>query len=211
MRPQDTSALGAGAPASVESTSPLAGATSVQLSSTIFKAYDVRGIVPSTLTEEVAQALGRAFGAMARAEGEKAVAAGRDGRLSGPSLTAALIQGLVSSGMDVIDIGMATTPMVYFAASTVAGSGIQVTASHNPKDHNGFKLVLAGRTVYGEEIQRLRRMMEAADWGQSAAPGKVRKEEVFRAYRDRIAGEIKLARPLKIVVDCGNGVAGASV
>src|SRR6059058_495890 len=182
----------------------------MQLSPTIFKAYDVRGIVPSTLTEEVAEALGRAFGTMALKEGEKAVAVGRDGRLSGPSLSAALVRGLVASGVDVVDIGMVTTPMLYFAANTLCNSGIQVTGSHNPKDYNGFKMVLAGRAIYGDEIQSLRRMIETAGWDQPAAPGKVRNVNVFAPYRDRIKGDIKLARPLRIVVDCGNGVAGAS-
>jgi phosphomannomutase len=182
----------------------------MQLSPSIFKAYDVRGIVPSTLDEEVAEALGRAFGQAARKEGEKTVAVGRDGRLSGPSLGAALVRGLVASGVDVIDIGLATTPMLYFAASTLASSGIQVTGSHNPKDYNGFKMVLAGRAIYGEEIQALRRTMESGQWEQAAQPGKVRNINVLAPYRDRIVGEIKLARPLRIVVDCGNGVAGAS-
>src|SRR6478752_6433867 len=134
--------------------------TSMQLSPSIFKAYDIRGIVPSTLTEEVAQALGMAFGAVALREGEKCVAVGRDGRLSGPSLSGALVRGLVASGVDVIDIGMVTTPMLYFAASTLCTSGIQVTGSHNPKDYNGFKMVMAGRAIYGEQIQALRREME---------------------------------------------------
>ncbi|MBK6008838.1 phosphomannomutase/phosphoglucomutase [Ramlibacter ginsenosidimutans] len=181
----------------------------MQLSPSIFKAYDVRGIVPSTLSEEVAEALGRAFGTLARREGEQAVAVGRDGRLSGPSLAAALVRGLVASGVDVIDVGMVTTPMLYFAASTLAHSGIQVTGSHNPKDYNGFKMVLAGRAIYGEEIQSLRRMMESAGWDQPPAPGKVRNVNIFAPYRDRIKGDIKLARPMKVVVDCGNGVAGA--
>jgi phosphomannomutase len=182
----------------------------MQLSPSIFKAYDVRGIVPATLTEEVAEALGRAFGTFARREGETAVAVGRDGRLSGPSLSAALVRGLVASGVDVIDVGMVTTPMLYFAANTLCNSGIQVTGSHNPKDYNGFKMVLAGRAIYGDEIQALRQMMETAGWDQPAAPGKVRNINVLAPYRDRIRNEIKLARPLKIVVDCGNGVAGAS-
>lgn len=182
----------------------------MQLSPSIFKAYDVRGIVPSTLTEEVAEALGRAFGAMARKEGEPTVAVARDGRLSGPALSAALIRGLVASGVDVIDIGVATTPMLYFAASTLANSGIQVTGSHNPKDYNGFKMVLAGRAIYGEEIQALRKRMETSDWDQPAKPGTVKNVNILAPYRDRIAGDIKLARPLKIVVDSGNGVAGAS-
>src|SRR4030095_9373068 len=136
------------------------------------KAYDVRGIVPSTLTEEVAEALGRAFGTLARREGEQSVAVGRDGRLSGPSLSAALVRGLVASGVDVIDVGMVTTPILYFAASTLCTSGIQVTGSHNPKDYNGFKMVMAGRAIYGEQIQDLRRHMEENGTGASAAkPG----------------------------------------
>jgi phosphomannomutase len=182
----------------------------VQFNASIFKAYDIRGVVASTINEEVAQALGRAVAAMARSQGEQTVVVGRDGRLSGPSLTEALIHGLVTSGIDVIDLGMVATPMVYFAASTLANSGVQVTASHNPKDHNGFKMVLAGRAVYGDEIQNLRRMMETSSGNERAAPGKVRSADIFGPYRDRIASGIKLARPLKIVVDCGNGVAGAS-
>jgi phosphomannomutase len=182
----------------------------MQLSPSIFKAYDVRGIVPSTLTEEVAEALGRAFGTLARREGEASVAVGRDGRLSGPALSAALVRGLVASGVDVVDVGMVTTPMLYFAASTLATSGIQVTGSHNPKDYNGFKMVLAGRAIYGDEIQSLRKLMESGPQDAPPAPGKVRNVNILAPYRDRIVGDIKLARPMKIVVDCGNGVAGAS-
>ena len=181
----------------------------MQFSPSIFKAYDVRGVVPSTLDESVAQALGRAFGTMARAEGETTVAVGRDGRISGPALSAALVRGLCSSGVDVIDIGLATTPMLYFAASTLCTSGIQLTGSHNPKDYNGFKMVLAGRAIYGEEIQALRRNMEAGG-PPAATPGNVRNVNVLAPYRDRIVQDVKLARPLKIVVDSGNGIAGAS-
>jgi phosphomannomutase len=181
----------------------------MQFSPSIFKAYDVRGIVPGTLDESVAEALGRAFGAMASAEGERAVAVGRDGRLSGPALSAALVRGLQSAGLDVIDIGLCTTPMLYFAASTLCTSGIQVTGSHNPKDYNGFKMVLAGRAIYGDEIQDLRRRMESGE-GAAPKPGNVRNVNVFGPYRDRIVQDVKLARPMKIVVDCGNGVAGAS-
>ncbi|MBO9678125.1 MAG: phosphomannomutase/phosphoglucomutase [Acidovorax sp.] len=181
----------------------------MQLSPSIFKAYDIRGIVPSTLNESVALGLGRAFGTAARAEGQRVVAVGRDGRLSGPALAAALIQGLVESGVEVIDIGMCTTPMLYFAAATLCQSGIQITGSHNPKDYNGFKMVLAGRAIYGEDIQQLRRTMEAESW-QLAPGGSVRQADVLPAYVQRIVGDVKLARPMKIVVDCGNGVAGAS-
>jgi phosphomannomutase len=181
----------------------------MQVAPSIFKAYDIRGVVPSTVDESVAEALGLAFGTEARRLGEHTVAVGRDGRISGPALSAALIRGLVAAGIDVIDIGLATTPMLYFAASTLCSSGIQVTGSHNPKDYNGFKMVLAGRAIYGEAIQALRRCMET-DAGQPAEGGKVRLINVGAAYRDRIVGDIKLARPMKIVVDCGNGVAGAS-
>jgi len=181
----------------------------MQLSASIFKAYDIRGVVPATLDAEVAEALGRAFGSAARAAGEKSVAVGRDGRISGPALADALIRGLVATGVEVIDIGAATTPMLYFAASTLATSGIQVTGSHNPKDYNGFKMVLAGRAIYGEEIQGLRKVMEAGS-ATLAPGGSVRKVDVLPAYTERIVGDIRLARPLKIVVDSGNGIAGAS-
>lgn len=181
----------------------------MQLSASIFKAYDIRGVVPTTLDAEVAEALGRAFGSAARAAGEKSVAVGRDGRLSGPALAAALIQGLMATGIEVIDVGAVTTPMLYFAANTLATSGIQVTGSHNPKDYNGFKMVLAGRAIYGEEIQDLRRVMEAGS-ARLAPGGSVRKVDVTEAYTGRIVGDIKLARPLRIVVDSGNGIAGAS-
>ena len=120
------------------------------------------------------------------------------------------MRGLVASGVDVIDVGMVTTPMLYFAASTLCTSGIQVTGSHNPKDYNGFKMVMAGRAIHGEEIQALRRMMEAASWDQPARAGGIRNVNVLGPYRDRIASDVKLARPLKIVVDSGNGIAGAS-
>jgi phosphomannomutase len=181
----------------------------MQLSASIFKAYDIRGVVPSTLNPEVAEALGRAFGSAARAAGETAVAVGRDGRLSGPSLSQALIRGLVATGVEVIDVGAVTTPMLYFAAHTLATSGIQVTGSHNPKDYNGFKMVLAGRAIYGDEIQALRKTMEAGS-ATLAPGGSVRQVDVTEAYVQRIVGDVRLARPMKIVVDSGNGIAGAS-
>ena len=182
----------------------------MHLSPSIFKAYDIRGIVPSTLDEDIAQALGRAFGTVARSQGETTVAVGRDGRLSGPALSAALVRGLTAAGVDVIDVGMVTTPMLYFAASTLCASGIQVTGSHNPRDYNGFKMVMAGRAIYGEEIQALRRLMETGEAKAAEVPGRVRNVNVFAPYRDRIVSDVKLARPLKIVVDSGNGIAGAS-
>jgi phosphomannomutase len=182
----------------------------MRFTESVFKTYDIRGVVPSGVNEALAEALGRTFGTLSRREGEHVVAVGRDGRLSGPALAAALIRGLVASGVDVVDVGQVTSPMLYFATCTICTSGIQVTASHNPKDYNGFKLVLAGRSVYGDEIQALRGQLEAGEWELAAKPGTVRAADVLPAYRDRIASGIDLARPMKIVLDCGNGVAGAS-
>ncbi len=181
----------------------------MQVTASIFKAYDIRGIVPSTINEAMAEALGKAFGSTALAEGEKTVAVGRDGRLSGPSLATALIRGLLASGVEVIDTGMVTTPILYFAANTLCKSGIQVTGSHNPKDYNGFKMVMGGRAIYGDEIQALRRLMEAENWKLQAG-GSVKTVDVVPAYLSRITSDIKLARPMKIVIDSGNGIAGAS-
>ena len=181
----------------------------MQLNSSIFKAYDIRGVVPSTLNESIALGLGRAFGTVARQQGEKVVAVGRDGRLSGPGLSAALMQGLQEAGVEVVDVGMVTTPMLYFAASTLCASGIQVTGSHNPKDYNGFKMVMGGRAIYGDDIVALCHMMESESWVLQAG-GSLRTADVLPAYTQRIAQDIRLARPLKIVVDSGNGVAGAS-
>ncbi len=181
----------------------------MQVESSIFKAYDIRGVVPTTVTEQIAEGIGKAFGTIARLEGETSVCVGRDGRLSGPSLAAALIRGLAAAGLEVVDVGMVTTPMLYFAANTLTTSGIQVTGSHNPKDYNGFKMVMRGRAIYGEEIQAIRRMMEAESWSLILG-GSTRQTSVDAAYSARIQSGIKLSRPMKIVVDSGNGIAGAS-
>ena len=181
----------------------------MQVNPSIFKAYDIRGVVPSTLTEEVAYHLGHAFGTHAAAHGETVVAVGRDGRLSGPALSQALIRGLVEVGVQVIYIGAVTTPMLYFAASTLCASGIQVTGSHNPKDYNGFKMVLGGRAIYGDEIQSLRTIMQNENWVLKSG-GNVKQVDVTADYQARIISDIRLHRPMKIVVDCGNGIAGAT-
>ncbi len=184
----------------------------MRVDASIFKAYDVRGIVGSTIDETVAEHLGRAFGSEARKAGEQAVVVGRDGRLSGPGLVAALARGIRSTGLDVVDLGMVTTPMLYYAAATRAehgcSSGIQVTGSHNPKDYNGFKMVLAGRAIYGDEIQGLRRRIEAEDYAQGA--GRLGRLDILAEYSHRIVSDCRLARPMKIVVDSGNGICGAS-
>jgi phosphomannomutase len=184
----------------------------MQVDASIFKAYDIRGIVGKTIDERFAEHLGRAFGSEARAAGERAVAVGRDGRLSGPGLVAALIRGLASTGLDVVDLGAVTTPMLYYVAATRGDhgcrSGIQVTGSHNPKDYNGFKMVLAGRAIHGEEIQGLRRRIEAEDYAKGR--GRSAAMDIGPEYLHRIVNDCRLARPMKIVVDSGNGIPGAS-
>ena len=180
----------------------------MQVNASIFKAYDIRGIVGKTLDASLAEALGRAFGSAARDAGEQTVVVGRDGRVSGPMLVDALVRGLRASGVDVIDIGAVTTPMTYYVAATRCRSGIQVTGSHNPKDYNGFKMVLAGRAIHGDEIQDLRRRIESEAY--LTGQGQLTSLDILPEYSQRILGDIRLARPMKIVVDSGNGIPGAS-
>jgi len=182
----------------------------VPLSKTIFKAYDIRGVIGSTLDAGIARKIGQAFGAAALAKGERKVVIGRDGRLSGPELASALAEGLQAAGVDVIDLGMVATPMVYFGTNVLdARSGIMVTGSHNPPDYNGFKMVLAGEAIYGDAIQGLYQSIERDDFAPAAAPGGYSTHDIRDAYIQRIAGDVKIARPIKIAVDAGNGVAGA--
>ncbi len=182
----------------------------IMLDPTLFKAYDIRGTVPQQLNPDVARMLGLAFGQTALAAGETQVAVGRDGRLSGPMLAEALIQGLLQSGIDVLDIGRVTTPMLYFAASTLCRSGIQITGSHNPKDDNGFKMMLQGQTLHGEAIQALHRTITTGVQ-PAQTPGQQHTiSDLATTYQQRIISDIQLQRPLKIVVDSGNGVAGES-
>ncbi len=184
----------------------------MQVHPSVFKAYDIRGIVDKTIDEPFAEALGRAFGSEARAAGERAVVVGRDGRLSGPALSGALMRGLSQTGLDVVDLGAVTTPMLYYVAATRGehgcNSGIQVTGSHNPKDYNGFKMVLAGRAIYGGDIQRLRRRIEIENYIRG--DGRSARMDVLAEYSARIVGDAKLSRRMKIVVDSGNGIPGAS-
>jgi phosphomannomutase/phosphoglucomutase len=180
----------------------------MNLSSSIFKAYDIRGIVGQTLSPEVARQIGQAFGSAALAKGQSSVVIGRDGRLSGPELAAALAAGLQSVGIDVIDLGVVATPMVYFGTHVLGTqSGVMVTGSHNPPDYNGFKMVLAGEAIHGETIQGLYQAIVRNAF--VAGAGSYRTHDIRNEYLQRIIGDAKLARPMKIAVDCGNGVAGA--
>ncbi|MES2151395.1 MAG: phosphomannomutase/phosphoglucomutase [Pseudomonadota bacterium] len=182
----------------------------VALSPTIFKAYDIRGVIDRTLDAGIARQIGQAFGMAALAKGERQVVIGRDGRLSGPALAAALAEGLQAAGVDVIDLGVVATPMVYYGTHVLgAASGIMVTGSHNPPDYNGFKMVLAGEAIHGATITALYQAIAAHDGSVAAAAGSYRTHDIRQAYLERIIGDVRLARPIKIAVDCGNGVAGA--
>ncbi len=173
----------------------------------IFKAYDIRGIVGKSLTDEIVEAIGHALGSEAVARKQHSIAIGRDGRLSGPGFAQALARGIQKSGINVIDVGMVATPMTYFAAFQLkTDCAVMITGSHNPPDYNGLKMVLAGETLSGETIQSLRQRIETGNLTHGS--GNYSQYDIAPEYLARIVGDIKLARPLNITVDCGNGVAG---
>jgi len=173
----------------------------------IFKAYDIRGIVGKTLTAETVRQIGQAIGSEALKRKQQAIVIGRDGRLSGAEFAQALAEGITSTGVNVIDIGMVATPITYFAAWHLqTNSCVSITGSHNPPDYNGLKMVLGGETLFGELIQDLRRRIVEGDL--ATGQGSVSRVDVQAAYMERILSDVKLARPMKIVLDCGNGVGG---
>ncbi|MDP2878552.1 MAG: phosphomannomutase/phosphoglucomutase [Sulfuricella sp.] len=174
----------------------------------IFKAYDIRGVVGKTLTPEIVEAIGHAIGSEAVARKQTAIVVGRDGRLSGPDLAAALARGIQKAGIDVIDLGMVATPMTYFAAYQLqTNSAVMVTGSHNPPDYNGLKMVLGGDTLSGDTIQALRIRLEQGDLINGS--GNYSTHDIADEYLNRITSDVKVARKMKIIVDCGNGVPGA--
>ncbi len=173
----------------------------------IFKAYDIRGIVDKSLTPDVVRQIGQALGSLAREQGQSAIAVGRDGRLSGPALAGALMEGICAAGIDAIDVGCVPTPLTYFAAYELGcNSCVSVTGSHNPPDYNGLKMVIGGATLALDAIQALKKRIE--DGAFLSGAGQRRSASVNAAYVERIVGDVRLARPMKIVMDCGNGVAG---
>lgn len=174
----------------------------------IFKAYDIRGIVGKTLTTEIVEKIGQALGSEALARNQTDIVIGRDGRLSGPELADALAHGIQKSGVNVIDLGRVATPMAYFAAHQLGcHSAAMVTGSHNPPEYNGIKMVLADETLSNDAIQDLRSRIEASHFSQGR--GHYRQYDIADEYLRRISGDVTLARPMKIAIDAGNGVAGA--
>ncbi len=189
------------------------GAPAGRLPTGIFKAYDIRGVVDDTLTEEGVRRIGAALGIEARARGVDTMVVGRDGRLSGPRLANALAAGINSAGVDVVDVGQVPTPVVYFATFELGtGSGVAVTGSHNPPQYNGLKMMVAGETLFGDAITGLHAVADATDLDEAlkgVTPGSTRVLDILPRYLERIVSDVRLARPMKVAIDCGNGVAGA--
>ena len=183
------------------------GVAEVTVDPAIFRAYDIRGIVDTNFTPEVVYEIGRAIGSEARARGEQSIALGRDGRLSGPELSKAVTRGILATGCNVKAVGQVPTPVLYFAAQYLdTRSGVMLTGSHNPPDYNGLKIVLAGETLSGESIQGLRERIQNNEF--EAGQGTEEQVDVLADYIEQIRSDVLVARPMTLVVDCGNGVAG---
>lgn len=173
----------------------------------IFREYDIRGVMGKSLSAENAFIIGKAIGSEAYSRGEQSIIVGRDGRLSSPTLHQALVDGLLASGRDVIDLGMVPTPLVYFATHTLSSrSGVMVTGSHNPPEHNGFKIVVAGETLYGQQIKELYKRIQTQEF--FSGQGSLKQSEIEQSYVDKLVADVQLEKPLKVAVDCGNGVTG---
>ena len=206
----DTGEAPAAAPRVVAEAGPApAGAAAVSIDPGIFRAYDIRGVVGQTLDRGVAEYIGQAVGSLMQDRDLKDIVVGRDGRLSGPDMVAGLVAGLRKAGRNVVDIGMAPTPLVYFGAFHLrTGCCIAVTGSHNPPDYNGFKIVVGGETLAGEAITDLYARIAEGRLHSAGEPGQLSQRNIADDYVQRIADDVQLQRPLKVVVDAGNGVAG---
>jgi phosphomannomutase/phosphoglucomutase len=181
----------------------------LELDPTIFRAYDIRGITTSNLTEEVVYWIGRAFGSEAMATGNQRACVGWDGRHSSEPLKHSLARGLSEAGMDVLSIGQVPTPVLYYATHALeTGTGIMITGSHNPPEYNGLKMMIGGVTLAEDRIQALLQRINKNELSESEIPGEIEEVNVDDSYIDKILGDVALAQQPKVVVDCGNGVAG---
>ena len=180
----------------------------LSIPTSIFRAYDIRGIYNDTLTDGVAYLIGRSIGSEVLAQGQDSIALARDGRLSGPVLLQALSDGIRSTGCHVVNVGMVPTPALYFATYNIErlNSGVMLTGSHNPGNYNGFKIVINGTTLSGDAIQALRERIEAGNFAEGE--GTYREQEILELYEQTFLSRHSLAKPMKVVVDCGNGIAG---
>ncbi|ASJ76633.1 phosphomannomutase/phosphoglucomutase [Granulosicoccus antarcticus] len=183
----------------------------MNISSSIFRAYDIRGVVTDNLTPAAVEQIGRAFGSECVDRKIDTVVVARDGRLSGPALIEALSKGIQSTGVNVVNIGMVPTPVLYFATYHLnTGTGVMVTGSHNPPEYNGLKMVVDGEALFGDSITTLHTRLVTDNLHTSETNGKLSVQDILQDYLDRILGDVKLARPMSIAYDCGNGVAGAA-
>lgn len=184
----------------------------MKVDASIFKAYDVRGVVDQTLTEDAVRAVGRVLGTMALDNGVKRFCVGRDGRLTGERLQNALVEGIASTGIDVLDVGAVPTPVLYFATKHFdCGTGVAVTGSHNPPEYNGLKMMVAGVTLFADQIQNIRSRIEREEWRIAAKSGSVEKVDALTPYIEKVIDGVRLGRRLKVVVDAGNGIAGPAM
>lgn len=184
----------------------------MKVDASIFKAYDVRGVVDQTLTEDAVRAVGRVLGTMALDNGVKRFCVGRDGRLTGERLQNALVEGIASTGIDVLDVGAVPTPVLYFATKHFdCGTGVAVTGSHNPPEYNGLKMMVAGVTLFADQIQNIRSRIEREEWRIAAKSGSVEKVDAVTPYIEKVIDGVRLGRRLKVVVDAGNGIAGPAM
>lgn len=184
----------------------------MKVDASIFKAYDVRGVVDQTLTEDAVRAVGRVLGTMALDNGVKRFCVGRDGRLTGERLQNALVEGIASTGIDVLDVGAVPTPVLYFATKHFdCGTGVAVTGSHNPPEYNGLKMMVAGVTLFADQIQNIRSRIEREEWRIAAKSGFVEKVDALTPYIEKVIDGVRLGRRLKVVVDAGNGIAGPAM
>lgn len=184
----------------------------MQLDASIFKAYDIRGIVDETLTEDAVRAIGRVLGTLAVEAGAPSFCVARDGRVSGARLLAALIDGIASTGIRVLNAGAVPTPVLYYATKFFGnGTGVAVTGSHNPPDWNGLKMMVAGVTLFADRIQDIRRRAEAGDWITADRPGEVESVDAVAPYIEKALSGISTGRRLKVVADAGNGIGGPTL
>ena len=181
----------------------------MKIDASIFKAYDIRGVVDHTLTEDAVRAVGRVLGSLALDRGAGRFCVGRDGRLTGERLQNALVEGIASTGMDVLDVGAVPTPVLYYATKYFdCGTGVAVTGSHNPPEYNGLKMMVAGVTLFADQIQNVRERIEREDWLTAVAPGSIERVDAVTPYVEKVIDGVRLSRRLKVVVDAGNGIAG---
>lgn len=207
LAPRDEPTLAAASADSAPAPKPVVG---VAIDRSIFRAYDIRGVMDKTLNVHVARQIGQAVGSLMAERSCRTMVVGRDGRLSSPKLSEALIEGLLSTGRDVVDIGEAPTPLAYFGAFQLrTGCAISITGSHNPPDYNGFKIVVDGETLSGDAIQALYARIAENRLLKSDSPGQVSRRSLDEDYIHRIAGDVQIERKLRVVCDAGSGVAGA--